>query len=171
MREKIKKLKKYWITLLCMLVVGVLVYHQRPLEYTVREFPMDVSNLQELSCEPLADYGVMPEPFIKEGESVKVTASIGRKSESKTKVAIAIEGDKLRFITSVSVEMGISEPAFWPIVRNDEKKLTAMAIDKGLFGESYSTFILDKKTGFAAWTKNVATELGTSPYVVTIYFI
>jgi len=179
MKEKIKKIFKIIVIgIFSMLIVGGiggLVYYLKflkSLEYTVYEFPMDVSNQNEFRCESITEYGVMPQPKFGKGGEEKIKASIGKKGEDKTKVAIGIEENKLRFITSVSVEMGISEPAYWTIVRNDQDKLTAIDVEKTPTGEVYHTFVLDKKTGFATWTKNVSTDLLFSlPYVIVVYFI
>src|SRR3989338_5827185 len=104
-----------------------------------------VSN--ELSCETIADSSVyLPDPM-KDGEiSFKLT-------KGTDKLALTIGDEYLSLITGAAVEQGFSESEKWPILQNDERYLIAGNFKQSDFGSLLYSFALNKKTGFAVWTK------------------
>jgi hypothetical protein len=148
-------------------------YQKQSLKYSVRETGSDVSGFQQWSCKGLI-YSDMIEKvdLDKETQLKQIVASITKGTDP---VAISIEGDRLKFITASSIKSGKTEPDYYSIVRNDNK-LIAVNIGSRILGgkipDTIDVFILDKKTGFASWTRNSTDLVLTSlPYAFIEYFI
>lgn len=104
-------------------------------------------NSNNLSCETIADSSAFQFDPMKEGEiSFKLT-------KGTDKIALTI-GDKfLSLITGAAVGQGISESEKWPIIENTNEYLLAASHHQSAFGSSIYSFALNKKSGFAVWTK------------------
>ena len=93
-----------------------------------------------------------PEPELTQLYEIKrleATSDVGT-----DKLAIEIEGKTLKFMTQTSVESGQATAAAFQIIRNDKDVLAAVDYQSGALGSSFSSFLLNKKTGYAVWTKS-----------------
>jgi len=101
----------------------------------------------ELSCETIADSSVYQLDPNKEGEiSFKLT-------KGTDKLALTIGDKYISLITAAAVGQGFSESEKWPVLQNDEEHLIAGNFKQTAFGSLLYSFALNKKTGFAVWTK------------------
>jgi hypothetical protein len=148
-------------------------YQKQSLKYSVKEIGYDVSEFQRWGCEGLV-YSEISENLDlgKETQLKQIVASIDKGTDS---VAISIEGDRLKFNTAASLKSGMTDPDYYSIVRNDNKLIAVdigSHIPGGKIPEVVDVFILDKKTGFAIWTRNSTDRIFTSlPYAFIEYFI
>jgi hypothetical protein len=69
-------------------------------------------------------------------------------------LAVEVDGKTLKFITRASVEAGQASAAAFQIIRNDKDVLAAVDHQSGVLGLSLSSFLLNKKNGYAVWTKS-----------------
>jgi len=149
-----KILKKLLLIFTPCLIIGLSVYFLRPLKKTVLLFPMEAKGKIQLSCEIVVGTQLFPLPQWKDEGKNKVEASI---STGGSRIAVEIGEKTIKFLTSTSVESGIIEPAEFTIVSNDDKSLVAVLYE-GSAGIAKSrianSFILDKKSGLAVWTKS-----------------
>lgn len=101
----------------------------------------------QLSCETVADASFYTEGPMKEGE---ITFKL---SKGTDKLAIKIGGEFISIISAASVGQGESESEKWPLLKNDDEHLIAGSFQEGPFGSSLYSFVLNKKTGFAVWSR------------------
>lgn len=137
------------------LIIGLAVYFLKPLKKKVSLFPMEVfEGKVELSCETKVGAVIFPKPNWEDKPLGEVEAEI---STGGSKIAIEIGEKTVKFLTSTSVEVGMMEPAEFTILSNDDKSLVAVLYDDSAgIAESkvIDSFILNKKSGFAVWTKS-----------------
>ena len=91
----------------------------------------------------------------------------GASQVTTDQVAIEIQGDRLRFMTGASVDVGLSTPALFQVLQNDADVLTAIyhATDGSL-----DSFILNKTNGIAVWTKSRSSSvLNDQPDTQSLY--
>lgn len=101
----------------------------------------------QLSCETIADSSVFqPEPQNIGEIAFKLTKGTDR-------IALTIGDEYLSIITAASVKNGTSESEKWPIIEEDEEHVIAGNFRRSALGSSLYSFALNKKTGFAVWTK------------------
>jgi hypothetical protein len=101
--------------------------------------PAPVSG-SSLACEALLKSTMLPASGKLEGDL--------RPGEDR--LAVEIDGSVLRFMTRTSVEVGQATPAEFAILRNSADILSAVLARP----ESIDTFLLNKRNGFAVWTKS-----------------
>lgn len=114
-----------------------------------RKFQLEGQEItsNQLSCETVADSSVYQADPMKDGEiSFKLT-------KGTDKIALTIGDEYLSLITGTAVAQGISESERWLILQNDEEHLIAGNFKQSAFGSLLYSFALNKKTGFAVWTK------------------
>lgn len=111
----------------------------------------NVSALSSLSCNAVMYAGIWGE----------LDGIEGQIEEAKDILAIKIKDDEtMLLITKASVEVGIAEPAEFQIVKNDKEVLLAVEYHESALGSpSLGTFILNKETGLAIWTRNEPTYM------------
>jgi len=71
------------------------------------------------------------------------------------RITIKVEGDKLRFLTQASFELGdVGDESPFDVLINDDGQV--VAIDYDVVGKNASTnvFALNRKTGIAVWSKS-----------------
>lgn len=101
----------------------------------------------QLSCETVADASFYTAGPMKEGEiDFKL-------SKGTDRLAIKIGSESLSIITAAAVGQGESESEKWPLLKNDGEHLIAGSFRDGPFGASLYSFALNKKTGFAVWSR------------------
>lgn len=100
----------------------------------------------QLGCKTILDASAWQDGIEGGNVTVKIT-------DGSDKIAVTINDDSISIITAAAVQMGNSESEKWPILSNTEDHLIAAAYNDGLMGPSVYTFVLNKRTGFAVWTK------------------
>jgi hypothetical protein len=111
------------------------------------DYPLlnDVSRETSLSCEAKVYSGIW-------GESKKIEAQVLKGTD---KLAITINGDDtLSLMTEASVKAGVTEPAKFEILENNGMTLLAIQRVESRGAPSINTFVLDKKSGLAIWSKS-----------------
>lgn len=81
---------------------------------------------------------------------------VARASKGTDKLAVGVKGDKLKFLTQASLEIGFVEGDEFDIIKNDGERLVAIysSLDQTLGGyDGISVFILNKKNGIGIWSK------------------
>lgn len=101
----------------------------------------------QLACEALLSTSIWEDPE----QNGQITAE---NQTGTDKLAIRIKENAITFITRASVEAGIPEAAEFTIVSNEEDFLVAIYLDKGAISPSLNSLVLNKKNGFAVWTKS-----------------
>jgi len=101
----------------------------------------------ELSCETIADSSVYQLDPVQNGV---ITFKLTKGTD---KLALTIGENYVSLITRAAVEQGISESEKWPILEENEEHVIAGNLKQSAFGSSLYSFALNKKTGFAVWTK------------------
>lgn len=145
-------LKKVIPYLLLMFLSGALVYFFIPAKATITTFKWNVQKTTQLSCSVKMGTTLFPDLNWKGKNFETVKGKLFTKDG--TKIAIEIGEKTIKFLTATSVEVGVTEPAELVILRSDEKTLVAIdpevdiAIDPGV-----NTFVLNKESGLAVWTK------------------
>lgn len=161
-------------TLLLVVIVALissgLAYFLKPNKATVFSYKINVGENSQLSCSAIMGATLFPNPNWEEREAESIEGTLFTKDE--TKVAIDIGEDTIKFLSATSVEVGISQPAEFLIIRNDEKSLVAVypendvAIDPGI-----NTFVLNKESGLATWTKSKPAFLTTPLPDTQVYYM
>lgn len=142
-----KGLLLLWLIATVGVVAGV--WYFKPNRY-VAEFPYILENhaktATELSCDSLVSSGLRADKdFLNKQDGVK-----GEVLKGTDKIAIKIEEQELKFLTRASFDVGTTEGRPFLITKNDDEGL--MAIDTE--DDAVNTFILEKSTGLAIWTKD-----------------
>lgn len=143
------------------LAIATLVYVFKPTKVALQIFPWDLKDRTSFSCSTKMGAAFFPRPNYEKNTMETVDGELF--TNDKTKMAIEIDGKELKMITATAVEAGMTEPARLNIVRENDSELVAVdfetdiAIDKGI-----GTFILNKKTGTAVWTKSKPTFFTTT---------
>ena len=115
-------------------------------EHKFKLLGLKVSSNQ-LSCETVADSSFYVSDPMKEEEIIfKLT-------KGTDKLALTIGDEYISLITAAAVGQGISESEKWPILQNDDESLISAIFKDGPFGSSLYSFALNKKTGFAVWSR------------------
>jgi hypothetical protein len=87
-------------------------------------------------------------------------------------MAIEIDGKSLKMLTATSVEAGMTEPAVLVIIREDDKQITAIDLQSDIsIDQGVGTFILNKKSGTAVWTKSKPSFFSTEVPEVQAYYM
>lgn len=130
-------------------IVGFIIYFFKPNKF-ITQFPYINENLlvnsDELACENLVYTAMRADKnFLNEKDGVK-----GLVQKGTDTLAIKIEGKVMKLLTRASLEVGTMEGRQFSIMQND--KVGLIAIDQS--DNAINTFILEKKTGLAIFTKN-----------------
>lgn len=147
--------KQILLMIIISTVVGVSVYFLKP-NFYVTEFPYIDEKIAEILKENeewVCDSAVYSHlSAYKDSIYEKRDGIKGRVEKGTDKVNIKIEGDVLQFNTRAGFDMGFMEGEPFAITRNDGEYL--VAIDTNEQKAYVDTFILEKSTGLATWTKN-----------------
>jgi hypothetical protein len=89
------------------------------------------------------------------------------------KISIEIEGNALYFLTGASFKAGQVRPAPCRIMHNTDEQVLAICPTSSTFGFTVDTITINRKTGFAVWTKTRSNDLfsGENPSAQTFYLI
>ncbi|MFH1407471.1 MAG: hypothetical protein ABIG91_00310 [Patescibacteria group bacterium] len=151
------------------LLTTPLVYALKPSRAVIQIYPWDLKEGKQFSCATKIGATLFPRPNFEGRIYEMVDGNLFTRDE--TKLAIEIDGSELKMLTTSSVEIGITEPARLVIVKEDENLL--IAIDPELdsyINRGVGTFILNKKSGTAVWTKSKPSILNSQmPYVQMYY--
>lgn len=164
------KMKVIFSILVTAVITGTLVYIFKPSKNTIQTIKWNVKKSTQLSCSTKLGATFFPNPNFEKEELESVEGSLF--SIDKTKAAIEIGDKTMKFLTATSVEAGMTEPATFLILRNDEKNLVAVdpetdiAINPGI-----NTFVLNKESGLAVWTKSKPAFLTTPLPDSQIYYM
>ena len=152
------------------LLVATLVYIFKPNRVAIQIYPWDLKDGRQFSCSTKMGTTLFPKPNYKDHTFETVDGALF--TNDKTKMAIEIDGKELKMLTATAVEIGMTEPAKLVIVRENDSELVAVdlqsdiAIDPGI-----GTFILNKKSGTAVWTKSKPSFITSSLPDVQAYYM
>ncbi|MCI0622100.1 MAG: hypothetical protein L0387_10600 [Acidobacteria bacterium] len=118
----------------------------------------------ELACQSVAHSALVEKQL---GGNV-LEATVGTARE---KIALNVRGQELKFMTAASIEAGSAEASVFQIIRNDKESLAAMHFGEGWLGYNLNSFVLDKETGFAVWTKSHPRFMGLGKPDVWTYYL
>lgn len=81
--------------------------------------------------------------------------------DATDRIAIKVEGDKLRFLSKASFEAGdVEDESPFSVLVNDAEQVVAIDYDIGR-GVFINTFALNRKTGIAVWSKSRSVDFLT----------
>lgn len=153
-------LRQWLLMLIVVIAAGVLVYFIKPYKKSFKLFSHGVTGKQ-FSCTVKLGSTIFPRPNLQKNPNETVDAEI---TNQGSKVAIEIQNDKLKFLTDTAVGIGIATPAEFTIVREDENSLQAIDLERDIsIDPGLDTFILNKQSGFATWSKSKPAFL-SDPY-------
>lgn len=96
-------------------------------------------------------------PVIELGDEVLDPVKLEAEAfEGGSSIALEVNDDTVSFLTATSVEVGLLEPMVMSILRNDDDVLAAVKYfpSAGIQGSAeINTLIVNKKTGYAVWSK------------------
>lgn len=168
--RKISKMRgfKYFLVITALMVLtGLLVNLFAPKKKSFQLFPTETQSSQ-LACETKAGMTLFPRQNYDNKIFETVDAEI---SGSGSKLAIEIGDKSLKLLTDTSVGVGIAEPAEMVIVRQNDDSVEAVDIESGLIDPGIETFILNRKSGFAVWTKSKPSFIGNNNPDTQAYYL
>lgn len=152
------------------LVTAALVYTFKPLNTSIQIYPYDLQDRTSFSCSTKLGTTLFPQQDYE--DKVFKTVDGALFSDDKTKMAIEIDGKDLKMITATAVEAGMTEPARLHIVRNSDSELVAVDLQEDIaIDPGAGTFILNKKSGTAVWTKTKPAFIGLQLPDAQAYFM
>lgn len=145
-----KQNKKFLIKYILFLIVsscliGVIVYLVRPNEIKVLyPYKVNLMPTEAYACEALTGTYM----YADKDEGV-----VSKTFKGTDKIAIKIKGNKLKFLTRASVEIGNAEADEWQIIKNEKNNLVAVlsGLDQPL--GDINIFMLNKQNGIGIWSK------------------
>ena len=150
--KSLGRLKIVFIVITVSIIAGALFFFFKPREISVTIYPSDLTGNVQFSCTTKLGSSFFPRQNYKNHTTETVDGRIF--SDSNTKLAIEIDNKTLKLITTTAVEAGMTKPAEFVILDENSESLVAVNTDKGLVDPGINTFILNKKTGMAVWTKS-----------------
>lgn len=176
MKKLIKKIKVFQkqiiITGVISIAAAAFVYFLKPNQF-IAEFPYMDEQLSEFlgtngewTCDAVVSTELIAfkDSYIEKRDGIK-----GRVNKGTDKVNIKIDGDVLQFNTRAGFDVGLMEGEPFMITRDDDDFL--IAVDTNEKGTYIDTFILDKSTGLATWTKNRTSFLSDGPETHSFYLV
>ncbi|MEN8253440.1 MAG: hypothetical protein ABFQ62_03650 [Patescibacteria group bacterium] len=161
--EEVKKSNHWYLVLLICLIFGFIAgwIYKTTRSSSIKERLLPISfgshTKSSFSCETKFGATIFPEQsYESDEETIHVEGNLSRGGSS---IAIKVENEIMSLITSTAVEIGEAEPSKFEIIENSDQRLKAVFADEGLSGSSINTFMLDKNTGYAIWTKASASSL------------
>lgn len=152
------------------LITATLVYFLKPSRTAIQIYPWDLKDGKQFSCSTKMGTTLFPRSNYKKHIMEIIDGDLF--TNDKTKMAIEIDGKILKMLTATSVEIGIAEPTKLAIVRENENELIAVDPESDvMIGRGVGTFILNKKSGTAVWTKSKPSFIGTSLPNVQAYYM
>lgn len=141
-----KKLILVTILLIVFVIGGISGYKVKSLFSQYLVFDQDVSERLEggISC-----HSVVSNILLVENQG-KVKKAISESIAGTDKIAVKLDGKELSFLTSAAVGTGISDADKFKIIDDTKEHLIAAYVGD----RSIDTFVLNKKTGKAIWSKN-----------------
>lgn len=97
-----------------------------------------------LSCAALSSTDMWRDP----SENMNIVTTT---KQGTDQLAISIEGETMAFNTRASVEAGMPSGTIFQVLQNNDDSLIAAYLEQT--GYSMNTFVLNKKTGLAVWSK------------------
>lgn len=152
------------------LISGGLVYFFKPNKTVITTYPWDLKDGKQFSCSTKMGATFFPRANYDDKSAETVDGNLF--TNDKTKMAIEIDGKTLKMLTATSVEIGTTEPAKLVIIRENDKELIAVDPETGIaIDQGVGTFILNKKSGLAVWTKSKPAFISTALPEVQAYYM
>jgi hypothetical protein len=165
--SRVRVARNILIVTILMIVVGLLAYYFSPRKKSFQFFPMQTQNTQ-LSCETKAGITLFPRQNYDNKNMETIDAEISGKG---SKLAIGIGDTTLKLLTDTSVGIGTIEPAEMTIVRKTIDSVEAVYFGEGLIDAGVDSFILNRKSGFAVWTKSKPSFFGNNAPDTQAYYL
>jgi len=165
--QKVRGVGYFLIVVLLMVVVGVSVYLFAPKKKSFQLFPTETQSMQ-LACETKAGVTLFPRQNYDKKTLETVDSEI---SGEGSKLAIEIGDKTLKLLTDTSVGIGVAEPAEMVIVRQNSDSVEAVYAENGLIDAGIDTFVLNRKSGFAVWTKSKPSFFGNNAPDAQAYYL
>jgi hypothetical protein len=107
------------------------------------------------------------------GNTIDDKGILAQLDKGTDKISISIEGDTLYFLTGASFKIGEARPAQCMIMHNTTEQVLAICPTPSNFGFTVDTITINRKTGFAVWTKTRSDDLfsGGNPAAQSFYLI
>lgn len=120
---------------------------------SIQTYPWDLKSQTQFGCSTKMGTTLFPRMNYKDHTFETVDGALF--TNDKTKMAIQIEGKTLKMITATSVEAGMTDPAELVIIKENDKELIAVDLETDIaIDQGVGTFVLNKKSGLAVWTKS-----------------
>ena len=165
---------KFKNTLLLIIITAVVsggfVYILKPPKTAIQTYPWDLKDGTQFSCSTRLGATIFPRMNYETHTFETVDGNL--LTNDKTQMAIEIAGKTLKMLTTTSVSIGNTDPAELVIVKDSDTELIAIdpeidiAINSGT-----GTFVLNKKSGTAVWTKSKPSFLTLQVPDVQAYFM
>lgn len=131
--------------------------------------PADVRQVRALTCHALVSttiahaspsssvaYEITPESLIKKDVPARDDRIEATSLPGTDKLALEIEGDVMRLMTTASLEQGNTSAAELAVVLNDPEQIVGFGMLDGIPAGNANSIVVNKQTGFAVWTKTRA---------------
>lgn len=171
-----KKIKSFisknvaWIIVLFISLTSVFLL--KPNKATIKVYPQDLKESKQLSCSTKMGTTMFTKPNFEDHILETVDGTLFTYKDDQSKMAVEITGNKLYLITATAVEAGIMEPAEFAIVRENDSELIAVNLEGvTMLDPGINTFLLNKKSGTAVWTKSKPSFFGTALPDVQSYYM
>lgn len=152
------------------LITAALIYQLKPLKRSIQVYPYEIHNGTSFGCSTKLGATLFPRPDYEDKVFKNVDGVLF--DDDKTKMAIEIDGNELKMLTAGAIEIGITEPARLRIIKNNESELVAVDLEEDIAIDSGAgTFILNKKSGTAVWTKTKPAFIGSQLPDAQAYFM
>jgi hypothetical protein len=152
--------KSLGLILLTAILSAGLVYYLKPSKTVVQTYPYDLKDGTHFSCSTLIGATFFPQSDLDNKPLKSIDGQL--LTNDKTKMAIQIEDKILKMITATSVSVGQTDPAELAIVKNNDNELIAVDPEtEVVINQGIGTFVLNKKSGLAVWTKSKPAFLAT----------
>lgn len=135
---------------LALTIIGLLAYVSKPLKTTAYIYPVSVENQTQLSCTEKLGSTFFPSSDLNSNQHGRIDAEI---SKGGMKLAIEINGQILRLLTTTAVESGMQDAADFTILRNNKRQLVAVYYPTEYPDAGINSFVLNKSNGYAVWSK------------------
>jgi uncharacterized protein YlzI (FlbEa/FlbD family) len=148
-------MKKIILNIIILAILGYATYASlfaQEKTFTITAYPFSSENKTEFACSTKMGTTLFPDANLEKNSVEKVTGKLF--TNDQTKMAIKINGKTLEMLTATAVEAGTTDPAKLIILRNTKDYIVAVDTQEILMDPGAGTFILNKKTGYAVWTKS-----------------
>jgi len=128
----------------------VLVFKSDTAKTEVKIYPSELTDVNSILCEVALGSLLFPKTNLKYRPFETISAKLIKEDST---LALEVDGNTLKLITNISVEIGQIDPKEYLIANNTETTLSAVFYSET--AEEINTLIINKKTGFGTWTRSV----------------